>query len=92
MADKNTPVAELANIGATISKRLQAVGIHTRGDLETVGPAEAWRKLMRSMPGQTVPLCYYLYALEGALRDCHWNDLPDDVKADLRAAIQPARR
>ena len=30
-----------------------------------------------------------LYALEGALRGCHWNQLPPGVKQKLQAAAKP---
>jgi DNA transformation protein len=28
-------------------------------------------------------VCYYLYALEGALLDLHWDELPKSLKEDL---------
>lgn len=73
----------LPNIGATVAERLVAIGVRSRGDLEMMGPAEAWRRMAAANPGKTLPVCYYLYSLEAALRECHWNDLPDEVKAQL---------
>lgn len=92
MTADQTPLEDLANIGPTIARRLRGIGIATRADLAAVGPVEAWRRLMRSMPGRTVPLCYYLYSLEGALRDCHWSELPPVVKDELRQATRPKGR
>ncbi len=81
----DTPIEELANIGPTIAKKLRGLGIADKSDLERVGPAAAWRALREAEPGKTLPLCYYLYSLEGALRGCHWDALPAEVKAALAA-------
>ncbi len=40
--------------------------------------------ICRTHPNQTIPVCYYLYSLQGALTGHHWNDLPERVKEDLR--------
>lgn len=85
---------DLRNIGATIEKRLRSIGIHSPEDLARVGPAEAWRRIRDANPGATVPVCYYLYSFEGALRGVHWDDLPEQVKAKLRqeAGVPGKRR
>jgi len=35
----------LKNIGPTIQKRLQEIGIHTKNDLKRVGPVLAYQKI-----------------------------------------------
>jgi DNA transformation protein len=84
----------LKNIGPTIEKRLRDVGIETAEQLARIGPAEAWRRISEANPGATVPVCYYLYSLEGALRGVHWDDLPAAVKRRLRAEakVEETRR
>jgi len=77
-------VAELKNIGATVAGRLQEIGITTQADLKAVGPVEAFRRIRERNPGVSIPVCYYLYSLEGALRNRHWDDLPQRVKQTLR--------
>jgi len=72
----------LRNIGPTIELRLKAVGIHTREDLRRIGPAEAFLK-MRAQTASKLPVCYYLYSLEGALTDRHWDDVAAATKALL---------
>jgi DNA transformation protein len=88
------PLRDLKNIGPTIEKRLRSVGIETAEQLARVGPVEAWRRLARANPGATVPVCYYLYSLEGALRGVHWDALPASVKSRLRreANVEETRR
>lgn len=80
MAEKLT---DLLNVGPTIAKRLSAVGVRTPADLRAVGPVETYRRLAAKFSGQTMPVCYYLYSLEGAIRGVHWDDLPAEVKHQL---------
>lgn len=76
-------LTKLRNIGATVATRLKAIEILTRDDLERMGPVRAYQEMQRANPGVTLPRCYYLYSLEGALRDVHWNDLPEPLKQKL---------
>lgn len=78
-----TSLKGLKNIGKGIEQKLNTIGIYSREDLAQVGPVRAWQYLQQTCPDQTMPVCYYLYGLEGALRDVYWNDLPKDLKEKL---------
>lgn len=78
-----TPLKGLKNIGKSIEQKLNEIGIYNREDLEQVGAVRAWQYLQQTCPEQTIPVCYYLYGLEGALRNEHWNDLPKALKTKL---------
>ena len=82
--DNGSELDGLRNIGPTIAQRLREVGIRTRTDLERVGAAEAFRLVTQRYPNRTISVCYYLYSLQGALMDVHWDDLPAALKDDLR--------
>ncbi|MEO1010530.1 MAG: TfoX/Sxy family DNA transformation protein [Bacteroidota bacterium] len=71
------------NIGKTIAKRLGEIGVYTLADLAEMTPKTAYRKICERYPDKTIPKCYYLYSLQGALLDLDWRELPDDVKSDL---------
>lgn len=59
---------------------LRAIGINTHADLERTGAVEAYRRIRaRDINVSKV----MLYALQGALMDIHWNDIPPDLKARL---------
>ena len=79
----NNSLRGAKNIGATIRKRLNEIGIYSLADLAEITPAKAYKKICEQNPGRTFPVCYYLYSLEGALQDLHWDDLPGDLKKDL---------
>ena len=56
----------------------------SREDLLAMGATEAYRRLCSKYPDQTLPVCYYLYSLEAALRDVHWDQLTGEQKKQLR--------
>lgn len=75
------------NIGTTILKRLNEIGIYSLADLADMTPVSVYKKICAQNPGKNFPVCYYLYSLEGALLDLHWDDLPEDFKKDLRKQV-----
>lgn len=85
-------LAQLRNIGPTIRKRLNEAGVYTRADLERMGPVKAYKRICENYPNQTIPVCYYLYSLQGALMDVHWDELPEAIKDELYAQAKAQRR
>ena len=79
-------LAALRNIGPTIERRLNAIGIHSRADLLRIGPARAYLNMQARASG-ALPVCFFLYSLEGALTDRHWNDLPAATKTLLLKSV-----
>lgn len=71
------------NIGATIEKRLNEIGIFSLAGLAQMTPVKAYQNICKQNPDKTFPVCYYLYSLQGALLDLHWDDLPTELKTEL---------
>lgn len=89
------PLNGLTNIGPAIAARLAAADVKTVGDLKAIGPAEAYRRVRRKYPTRTIPVCYYLHALQGALDGVPWDALSPAAKKRLReqaGADHPIRR
>jgi DNA transformation protein len=82
-----TQLKGLKNLGPTIIERLHEVEIYTKEDLGRVGSAAAYVHIRARHPKKTMPVCYYLYSLEGALRGMHWNDVPAQVKQKLLRTV-----
>ena len=80
----------LKNIGPASVRQLREVGIEDAAALRKLGAIAAYHRLKHAFPREVSLVM--LYALEGALRDCHWNRLPPGVKEKLRAAAKPAPR
>lgn len=66
----------------------EAVGISTVGQLRRVGIATAYDMVKANNPGKTIPVCYYLYSLQGALDGVHWDALPEKTKQNLLREIK----
>ena len=70
----------LKNLGKTSAQWLHASGIHTTEDLRRLGAVSAYQAVKsRGFSASRV----LLYAIEGALRDISWKELPDALKSEL---------
>ena len=80
--------AKLRNIGPKSAAWLRQVGLRSLQDLQDAGPVGAYLKVRRA---GFKPSLNLLYALEGALQDCHWQEVPETRRqalvADAEAAI-----
>lgn len=75
------------NIGVTIEKCLNEIGVYSLADLAQMTPVKAYQNICEHHPDKTFPICYYLYSLQGALLDLHWDDLPNKLKAELKKQV-----
>jgi hypothetical protein len=78
---------KLRNIGPKSAAWLRQVGLRTEADLVAVGPVEAYMRVRRAGFKPTLNL---LYALEGALCDCHWQDVPEPRRQQLAQEAEAA--
>jgi DNA transformation protein and related proteins len=78
-------VALLPNLGEKSARALRAVGVHTIGDLETLGPLEVYARVVIS--GQQ-PSLNLLWAMVAGLRGKHWNSLTRDEREGLKTQLE----
>lgn len=71
---------KLRNIGPKSAAWLRQVGLKTPEDLAAAGPVDAFMRVKRA---GFKPSLNLLYALEGALLDCHWQEVPEDRRQQL---------
>ncbi len=55
-------------------------------ELKKLGAAKIYQWLSSQEPHKRLPVCYYLYSLEGAIQDKHWSELTENEKKKLRIA------
>lgn len=80
MTVSHSELLRLKNLGMATVNILRAIGINTYADLRQLGAVEAYKRIKaRDINVSKV----MLYALQGALMDVHWNDLPPDLKRRL---------
>ena len=70
----------LPNIGKTLAKKLELVGINTPEDLKQAGAENAFIKIKTI---DETACAHMLYALEGAIQDVRWHHLPNNRKLEL---------
>lgn len=71
---------KLRNIGPKSMAWLRQTGVRSLDDLKAVGALAAYVRVKRAGFRPSLNL---LYALEGAIVDCHWQDIPDERRAQL---------
>ncbi len=87
--------AKLRNIGPKSAAWLRQVGLRTPEELAAIGAVGAFVKVKRA---GFKPSLNLLYSLEGALQDCHWQELPEARRTLLVAeyeaiiAAQPLKK
>ena len=79
--------AKMRNIGPKSAAWLRQVGLRTLEDVAAVGTVEAFMRVRRAgfKPGLNL-----LYAIEGALLDCHWQEVPEERRQELILAADAA--
>ena len=78
---------QLRNIGPKSAAWLRQVGLRSAGDLVAAGSVQAFLKVKRA---GFKPSLNLLYALEGALLGCHWQDVSAERRSELLVAADAA--
>jgi hypothetical protein len=73
-------------MGPKSSEWLASVGVHTLDDVVNLGVVETYKRVKAAYP-EKVSL-NLLYGLQAALLDLPWNELPPDVKEELRRHVE----
>ena len=81
-----TPL-KLRNIGPKSAAWLRQVGLRTEDELRAIGALEAFMRVKRA---GFKPSLNLLYALEGALLDCHWQEVPEARRSELSRVVEDA--
>lgn len=76
---------KLRNIGPKSAAWLRQVGLRTPEELTAIGAVGAFVKVRRA---GFKPSLNLLYSLEGALQDCHWQELPEARRTELVAEYE----
>lgn len=85
LTKRASPISDLKNFAKTSERWLNEIGVYTKEDLKRLGSIHAYRLLKER--GFNVSL-NMVYAIEATLLDLHWQELPSDLKAELREAIR----
>jgi DNA transformation protein len=80
-----TAPVKIRNIGPKSMAWLRQTGVRTLEELQAVGALAAFVRIKRAGFRPSLNL---LYALEGAILGCHWQEIPDSRRAELVQAAE----
>jgi len=75
----------MKNMGPKSSAWLSSIGIQTLDQVAELGVVETYRRVKTAYPDKVS--LNLLYGLQAALLDLPWNELPQDIKDDLKRRV-----
>lgn len=82
---------QLRNIGPVVAQKLITAGIDTPEKLRKAGAKKAYLRIHQSGGFCGKFHAAYLYALEGAIRDCDWLKIPENKKREYKTFTEKLR-
>jgi DNA transformation protein len=79
---------KLRNIGPKLAAKLVETGIDSPEKLRRIGAKKAFEKMYADGDSYGDFNAAYLYALEGAIRDCDWLEIPQKIKQEYKEYAQ----
>ena len=76
----------MKNMGPKSTEWLASVGIHTLDDVAGIGVVESYLRVKAAYPDKVS--LNLLYGLQAALLDLPGNELPPDIKAELKRQVE----
>jgi DNA transformation protein and related proteins len=78
----------MKNMGPKSTQWLASVGIHSLDDVARIGVVESYLRVKAAYPDKVS--LNLLFGLQAALLDLPWNELPPDIKAELKRQVENA--
>ena len=75
----------MKKLGPKSQEWLASIGVHSLEDVARLGVLETYRRVKAAYPEKVT--LNMLWGLQVALLDLPWNELPDDIKDQLRQEL-----
>jgi DNA transformation protein len=75
----------MKNLGPKSREWLASIGVNTLDDVAKMGVVETYKRVKAAYPEKVT--LNMLWGLQAALLDITWNELPPDIKAQLRKEV-----
>jgi len=72
----------MKNIGPKSREWLASIGVNSLDDVAKLGVVETYKRVKAAYPEKVT--LNMLYGLQAALLDIPWNELPPDIKEELK--------
>lgn len=77
-----TELTNLPNIGKVLANNIISIGINSSGELLLLGAEKSFIRILAVNNGACLQ---QFYALEGAIKNVRWHDLPKERKKELKS-------
>lgn len=92
MTDANQLSKNLKNIGPKMATKMLEAGIDSPDKLRKLGARKAFELMYEKGDSYGDYNAAYLHALEGAIRDCDWQDIPAPIKEEHQTFAKQLQR
>ena len=75
---------KIRNIGPAMAEKLYNAGIYDLESMIKIGTEDVYLMIDESLGFCGTHHAAYLYAIEAAIIDCAWQDVPEDRKTELK--------
>ena len=75
---------QLRNVGPKLAEKLISAGIDSPKKLKEMGAKAAFNKMYKNGDKYGDYNAAYLYALEGAIQDCDWLEISEELKVEYK--------
>lgn len=79
-------IASLKNLGPKSAEHIVAVGIDGPDEIRELGAVVVFLRVKSRFPDSTS--FNLLWALQGALMEVHWHDIPNEIKQQLLVELE----
>ena len=79
-------IASLKNLGPKSARQIVAAGIDGPDEIRELGAAEVFYRVKSRFPASTS--LNLLWAVQGALMEVHWHDVPYEIKHQLLVEVE----
>jgi DNA transformation protein len=76
----------MKNLGPKSAEWLASVGVHTLDDVAELGVVETYKRVKAAYPEKVT--LNMLWGLQSALLGIPWNELPPDIKEELKRQLE----
>ena len=82
-------IASLKNLGPKSAELIVGAGIDGPDEIRRLGAVIVFHRVKSRFPEATS--LNLLWALQGALMEVHWHDIPDEIRRQLLAEVESLR-
>lgn len=76
----------MKNMGPKSREWLASVGVHTLDDVANLGVVETYKRVKTAYPEKVT--LNMLWGLQAALLGIRWDELPPDIKSELKRQVE----